>query len=352
MKSWRVTDTVARKLVALVALASGTFAGACARDGRTPIVVYSPHGRDLLSLVEKAYEAKHPEVDIRWLDMGSQEVYDRIRAEKANPQCDLWYGGPNTIFARGVKDGLLEAFEPSWASAVPAESRHGSLYTGLYRTPVAILYNSEAVSPQDAPREWDDLLAPRFKGQVLVRDPIASGTMRAVWGMVLSRSVAETGNPDRGFAWLARLDGQTREYVVNASILCEKIARREGLVTIWDLPDILLEKQRSPVLAFVFPKSGSPVIDDGVGLVKGAKHGAQARALIEWLGSPEAQLAAADKAFRLPARTDLPMEKLPAWAREVAATLVPARLDWDLIEREGPAWMARWDREIKGRSAR
>ncbi|MGH9399306.1 MAG: extracellular solute-binding protein [Thermoanaerobaculia bacterium] len=340
-----------RRSFALSLAGAVLLCACCERDRRTPIVVYSPHGRDLLNLVEKTYEAAHPEVDIRWLDMGSQEVYDRIRAEKANPQCDVWYGGPNTIFARGAKDGLLEAFEPGWAAAVAAQSRHGGLYTGLYRTPVAILYNSEAVSPSDAPKEWDDLLAPRFKGQVLIRDPIASGTMRAVWGMVLSRSVEETGSPDRGFGWLARLDAQTREYVVNASILCEKVARREGLVTIWDLPDILLEKQRSPILAFVFPRSGSPVIDDGVGLVKGARHAAQARALIEWLGSSEAELAAAEKAYRLPARTDLPEEKLPAWARDVARSLVPARLDWGVIEREGPAWMARWDREIRGRGS-
>ena len=46
--------------------------------------------------MEKTYEQKHPEVDVRWLDMGSQEVYDRVRSEKANPQADLWYGGPNT----------------------------------------------------------------------------------------------------------------------------------------------------------------------------------------------------------------------------------------------------------------
>ena len=341
-----------RRFLVLSLAGAALLSAACARDRRTPIVVYSPHGRDLLGLVEKTYEGQHPEVDVRWLDMGSQEVYDRIRAEKANPQCDVWYGGPDTIFARGVKDGLLETFTPSWAAAVPAESRHGGLYTGLYRTPVAILYNSEAVSQADAPKEWDDLLAPRFKGQVLVRDPIASGTMRAVWGMVLSRSVAETGGTDRGFAWLARLDGQTKEYVVNASILCEKVARREGLVTMWDLPDILLEKQRSPILAFVFPKSGSPIIDDAVGLVKGAKHAGEARALIEWLGSPEAQLLGADKAYRLPARADLPEEKLPAWARDVARTLVPARLDWALIEREGPGWMARWDREIRGRGGR
>lgn len=336
------------------ALALALALAACRRDSRTPIVVYSPHGRDLLGLVEKTYEAKHPEVDVRWLDMGSQEVYDRIRAEKANPQCDVWFGGPDTIFARGVKDGLLEAFEPSWASAVLPESRHGGLYTGLYRTPVAILYNAEAALEAgiEAPKEWDDLLAPRFKGKVLVRDPLASGTMRAVWGMVLSRSIEETGSPDRGYAWLARLDGQTKEYVVNASILCEKVARREGLVTIWDLPDILLEKQRSPVLTFVFPGSGSPVIDDAVALVKGARHPAEARALIEWLGSPEAQLAAAEKAYRLPARTDLPEEKLPEWAREVERALVPARLDWNMIEREGPAWMAKWDREVKGRGSK
>src|SRR5215467_1140035 len=100
----------------LAALLSG-----CRRDSRTPIVLYSPHGRDLLGLVERTYEAAHPEVDVRWLDMGSQEIYDRIRSEKANPQGDVWFGGPATIFARGARDGLLEPFRPSWASAVPAE---------------------------------------------------------------------------------------------------------------------------------------------------------------------------------------------------------------------------------------
>src|SRR3954454_8693014 len=76
-------------------------------DGRKPLVVYSPHGSDLLTLMEKAFEAKHPDVDVRWLDMGSQEVYDRIRSEAANAQADVWFGGPQTIFARGAVDGLL-----------------------------------------------------------------------------------------------------------------------------------------------------------------------------------------------------------------------------------------------------
>jgi iron(III) transport system substrate-binding protein len=339
-----------RRTLALAAVAAVL---ACRRDARTPVVLYSPHGRDLLQLVEKTYEAKHPDVDVRWLDMGSQEVYDRIRSEKANPQADIWFGGPNTIFARGARDGLLAAYRPSWASAIPEDSRApGDLYFGLYRTPAVIVYNSAVIPESEAPHDWDDILEPRFQGKVLIRDPLASGTMRAIFGMVLLRSVAETGSTQRGFAWLARLDAQTKEYVVNATLLLEKLGRREGLVTLWDLPDVLLEQKRGLPIASVFPPSGTPVIDDAVGLVAGARHAAPARELIEWLGGVEAQRLAAERAYRLPARTDIPQAELPAWAREVEGKLVPAEMDWDLLERDGPGWMATWDRTVRGRSGR
>jgi len=322
----------------------------CKRDSRTPITVYSPHGRDLLGLVERTFEGKHPEFDVRLLNMGSQEFYDRVRAEKSNPQGDVWFGGPNTIFARGAREGLLAPLRPTWADAIPRASQNPqNLYFGLYRTPAVIVYNTSAISPSEAPRDWDDLLDPRWKKRVLIRYPLASGTMRAFFAMILSRSVAETGSPERGFEWLRRLDGQTSEYVMNASVLVEKIARREGWLTVWDLPDVLLEMQHSANLAYVFPKSGTPIIDDAVGLIRGARHPEPARILIEWLGSPEAQLAAAEKAFRLPARQDLPEARLPPWAREVDKTMIPARLDWELIEREGAGWMARWDREVRGK---
>ena len=90
--------------------------------GGDTLVLYSPHGRDLLELFEERYEAENLGVDVQWLDMGSQEVYDRVRSEKANPQADVWFGGPSTIFARGADEGLLEAYRPAWADAVDPES--------------------------------------------------------------------------------------------------------------------------------------------------------------------------------------------------------------------------------------
>jgi iron(III) transport system substrate-binding protein len=337
----------------LFLLVAAALAVACGGDRRIPLLVYSPHGRDLLSLMQKSFEARHPDVAVHWLDMGSQDVYDRVRSEAANPQGDVWYGGPRSIFARGAADGLLAPYQPPWAGAVPEVSRQkDNLFFGVYRTAPVLVFNSSAVPAAEAPKDWDDLLDPRFHGRLLIRDPLASGTMRTVFGMILARSLAETGSTERGFAWLRRLDDQTKEYLQNPALLIEKLDRREGWVTIWELTDMLWQKQRGAPLDFRFPKSGTPLIDDSVGLIKGAPHPELAKAFIDFVGSSEAQTLAATQAFRLPARTDLPPERLPPWARSVLADLVPAQIDWAVIERYGQQWMMTWDRTVRGRGGR
>jgi iron(III) transport system substrate-binding protein len=319
-------------------------------DGRLPLVLYSPHGRDLLSLLENRYEELRPEIDVRWLDMGSQEVYDRVRSEAANPQADVWFGGPDVIFARGVEDGLLAPYRPGWADHLPAASRHpGDLYFGVYRAVPILFFNSDAISGGDVPTDWDDLLDERWHDEIVIREPLASGTMRTAFGMVLAKSVAETGDIERGLEWLRQLDGQTREYVQNPALLFQKLIRREGQLTIWELTDAKLLQQRGVPLDYRFPASGTPVINDSIGLVAGAPHPEQAREFIEWVGGREATLLAAREVFRLPARQDLPPEELPEWARQAKADIVEAEVDWQLIAREGAKWMLRWDREVRGK---
>src|SRR4030081_1685178 len=109
---------------------------------------------------------------------------------------------------------------------------------------------------------------------------------------------------------------------MNASVLVQRIARREGLVTVWDLPDVLLEMKHSKDLAYVFPTSGTPVIDDAIGLVLGARHPEAAKAFTEGGGSVDAQKPAAAGAYRLPARLDIPAAELPPWARDVLGKMV------------------------------
>jgi len=338
-------------LVLVAALALALFG--CSRDRRSPLVIYSPHGRDLLTLFEQRFEARHPDVDVRWLDMGSQDVYDRVRSERANPQADIWFGGPSLILAQAAADSLLDCAKPSWADAIPPRGRgERDCYFAAYETPAVFLYAEKVLSAAEAPQDWDDLLDPKWKGKLIIRDPLASGTMRAVFGLIMLRSQQSPGDTGSGFTWLRRLDAQAKEYVQNPALVSEKIARQEALVTVWDLPDVLISRRRGMPIGYVFPRSGTVAIEDGIAVVRGTKHLAAARAFVDFVGSQEMQLAAAREVFRVPARQDLPADSLPDWVRDVRRRMVVADVDWRLLAERGPEWMRWWDQHVRGTGAR
>lgn len=340
-------------LLVLLLLCCAAAVTGCRGDSRTPVVVYSPHGRDQLVLMEHDFERLHPEIDLRWLDMGSQEILDRVRFEKVNPQADVWFGGPTTIFDRGAAESLLTAYRPVWADRVDARGTGpADLYFPVYRTPAVIAYNSSVIAASEAPADWDDVLAPKWRDRILIRDPVASGTMRAIWGLILERSIRETGDTARGMAWLRRLDGQTRTYTLNPAILEEKLVRREGLITLWDLPDLLIWQHKGIPFSYTFPRSGTVVIDDAIALVRGARHAEAAKLFIDYVGGEHAQLLAAREVFRLPARSDLPVDSVPSWVADVERSMVVADVDWALLAREGPAWMSYWDRHVRNTGRR
>jgi iron(III) transport system substrate-binding protein len=325
------------------------FGLACGSRDRVPLTVYSPHGRDQLILIEHAFEALHPDIDVRWLDLGSQEILERLRFEKVNPQADVWFGGPTTIFQRGAQDSILAPYRPSWAGSVDSGGiGPGDLYYPVYRTPAVIAYNSDALHGAEVPKDWDDVLAPRFRDRVLIRDPVASGTMRAIWGLIIERSLHATGDTAEAMAWLRRLDAQTRAYALSPALLDEKLARQEGLVTLWDLPDILISRHKGMPFGYSFPSSGTAVIDDAIGLVRGSKHPEAAKAYIEYVGSIQGQLLAARGVFRLPARLDLPRDSVPDWVAQVERDMKIAPMDWDLLAEQGGNWMTYWDQHVRG----
>ncbi len=323
----------------------------CVADSGEVLVVYTPHGRDLLEDFGERFQEANPGVTVQWLDMGSQEVLDRLRSERANPQADIWWGAPAEIFVQGADDDLLEPFEPDWADGLPADRRDPeNRWFGTYLTPEVIAFNSAVVSPQEAPQEWDDVLDPRWRDQVLIREPMASGTMRAIFSSIIYRESEGSGDPEAGYEWLLRLDAQTKEYVLNPTLLYQKLARQEGLVTLWAMPDIetLIATTDYPI-DYVIPSQGTPVVIDGIALVRGSRNPEMARAFIEYVGSEEGLILAAEDHFRIPARTDLDPESLPDWLREALPRIREMPVDNDLIRERTPEWMRYWDSNIRRR---
>ena len=329
----------------LAALLLALVLAGCAGDGRTPLLVYSPHGKEMLRTYEAAFEAENPTVDVQWIDLGSQEVFDRIAAEAANPQASVWWGAPQTLFMQAAEEGLLQPFEPSWAGAVPASARDAEgRWWGTYLTPEGLLYNTEAVPADSVPSDWDDLLDPRWRGRILIRSPLESGTMRTIWGaMILRQPTVEDG-----YRWLARLDENTKGYSANPTQLYLGIARGEADLTLWNLPDTFLQAQDYP-FGFAAPASGVPVLVDAVGIPAGAPQLELAEAFIEFVTTNEALIEQAREFHRIPARTDIRPDFLPEWMGR--STFQPMDLDWNRLAAEGPTWMQVWDEQIKGRGA-
>lgn len=331
----------------LVVFASLLFLAGCSSDSRTSLVIYSPHGKEMLSEYELLFEAEHPDINVQWIDMGGQDAYDRIRTEKNNPVASLWWGGDSPTFARAADEELLGSYTPSWADGIPVGSRDpAGRWFATYLTPEVLLYNSRTVSDEEKPLDWDDLLDPKWHDRIIVRYPLASSTMRTIWGALIMRQESV----EKGYEWLARLDLNTKTYAADPTQLYLKIAREEGALSLWNMPDTYIQsKTNGYPFAFSLPASGTPVLNDGIALVANGPATEAAKLFYEFVTTSEALIHQANVYYRIPARTDLDVTALPEWMRE--ADLKAMDLDWARLTAEGPAWMQFWDENIKGRGA-
>ncbi len=336
----------------ILAMCVSPLLASCNRASGPParkLLIYTPHGQDLLRDSIARYQAVHPDVDVQFLDMGSREVLERVRAERNRPQADLWWGAAHTTFQTAADENLLATYRPTWADKVPQTSRDSlDRWFGTYQTPEVIVYNTDAVKPEDAPKDWDDVLDPKWRDKILIRNPNPSDSMRAIFGAMIWRFHKDTGSPEAGYDWLRRLDANVHEYTADGTLMMQKLVRREGLISLWNLPDVWIYKeQKGFPIGYVFPASGTPVITDGIAIVRGGPNEAEAKRFYEFITTPESLTLAAKKYYRIPVRTDLDRSQLPAWMNERVNEMP---LDWELLRKHSSDWLRYWDTEIRGRS--
>lgn len=336
-------------LVVFFLLVTGTLFS-CKRQNQSGrrLLIYTPHGQDMLRDFVGRYKQQHPDVDVQFLDMGSRQILERVTVERNRPQADLWWGASHTTFQTAAEQNLLAEFRPSWANDVEPSARdENNRWFGTYETPQVIAYNSEAVSANDAPRDWDDVIDPKWLDKVLIRNPTPSDTMRTIFGAMIWRFYKESRSPQQGYEWLRKLDANVHEYTADGTLLMQKIGRREGLITLWDMPDVrLFKEQKGLPVAYTIPASGTPVVIDGIAIVRGAPNEEEAKRFYEFVTSEESLIYTAHKYYRLPIRESLDRSKLPAWMNE---PFIRMPLDWDLLRKEGGDWLKYWDTEIRGR---
>lgn len=329
----------------LLILTSALLLG-CGDKGQS-LVIYSPHGKELLDDFAKRFEKDHPGVKVQWLDMGAQDALDRVRSERANPQADIWWGAPAPLFMRAAQENLLEPYRPTWAAAVDSSSRDAQeRWYATWITPEVIMYNAQTLTPETAPQDWDEALDEKWRAKIAIRDPLASGTMRAIFFALISRQMHSNGSVAAGYDWLRQLEANTKTYAANPTLLYLALSRGEAQFTLWNHPDVLLQKhQYGYPFEYVVPKSGVPLVPEGIALVAGAKHLGLAKTFYEYVTTPESYLHAAKTYWRIPARNDL---NFAEFSPETDPRNFPGLpLDWKMFADSSETWMKYWDANIR-----
>ena len=306
------------------------------------VVLYSTHEESMLEMVADAFQ-KETGVKVDFINLKGA-LADRVRAESNNPQADVMYGAPSSVFMELKSEGLFDAFEPSWAAKInPLFKDEDSYWYGTIQTPVMLFYNTEMISKENAPTDWSDLTSPALENKLVFRNALSSSA-RATYAALLQQ-FEKKGELEKGWQFMKDLDKNTKNYYSSGSMMFQAIGRKEAAVSFMVLNSIIDNKIKNKMpLAVVDAKSGSPVITDGIALIHGAKHPQAGKAFIEFAGSAKIQAMLARSFNRLPTHPDA-LPDSPEWMAETSFKVMD--VDWQDLAAKQSLWIQKWDAEIK-----
>jgi iron(III) transport system substrate-binding protein len=228
---------------------------------------------------------------------GTPVSYERIVGWKGQPEADIFWGGEPALFNSLAQQSLLTKLEVAsevWESIPPSIGipkpiplkDPNRFWVGTALEVYGIAYNPRLVKRLGAPepRDWDDVLNPKLKGQVAQCTPTRSSSSHATYQVILqSRGEAE------GWEWLKRLGANTGVFVASSRDVPAVVAKGEFAVG-FGVPSYFVfeEKLAGFDIKFVAPKNAF-VTPEPFAILAGARHPKVAREFLAFLLSERGQ---------------------------------------------------------------
>ena len=271
------------------------------------ISVYSALNESTNNQFVAAFKAAVPGIDVALLPLAAAgELQTRIRAEKASPKADIFIGGDSSFHDGLGKEGLLEAYESPNASAVAAQSKDPKKnWTGFYFGIFGIALNDAVFTRKGLgakPASWDDLLDPKYKGQLTIGSPITTGG-----GYIFIATQVFRFNKDetRAMDFMKKFHANIGSYNSQSPAAILSVSQGEFAATPNWAHDILTERKKNPQVELVVPK-GTGFEIGAVSIIKGTKNLPAAKAFVDWVLTKPAGELNVQLSNRVSVRSDVP----------------------------------------------
>jgi iron(III) transport system substrate-binding protein len=247
---------------------------------------YTAHTDDITAqMVGRSFEQLYPGLKVNVLRTTAQVAYQRVTQEiKASAiQCDVF---SSTDLGHSVElkaKGQFEKYIPDNSDKV-LDIYKGYDPDGYYFVTsagmIGIGYNTAKVKAADAPRNWTDLLDPRWKDNIALGHPGFSGYV-GTWALTLRKQYGWDF-----FEKLAKNNprvGRSINDTVTMLNAGERMVAGSGPVG-----TAMESAGKGNPLAMTYPGDGSVLIIAPSGIPKGVKHPNAAKLFMEYLLSVEA----------------------------------------------------------------
>jgi iron(III) transport system substrate-binding protein len=273
------------------------------------LIMYCGVDENWCRAMTTAYQ-KETGVNVQMTRMSAGEIFARLRAEKENPQADIWWGGTGDPHLQAADEGLTTEYKSpqlphlrDWAQKQAERSQYRTV--GIYLGALGFGYNTEELAQRHltAPACWADLIKPEFKGEVQMADPNSSGT---AW-TALATFVQLMGE-EQAFDYLKKLNRNINEYTKAGAAPAQAAGLGETLIGIAFQHDVIDVATRGKPVQVVSPCEGTGYEIGSMSIVKGAKNVDAAKKFYDWALTVDAQkIGGQNRSYQVPSNADAPI---------------------------------------------
>jgi len=282
--------------LAVLALGSGSALAA------ERLTYYCSADEDWCQLMARTFESETG-ISVDMTRKSSGETYAQVKAESANPKGDIWWGGTGDPHLQAAEEGLTVPYispmrDQLYDWALRQAEASGDRTIGIYSGALGFGYNKDllAANNLDAPKCWQDLAKPEYKGHIQMANPNSSGTAYTTLA-----TVVQLWGEEKGFEFLKALNTNINQYTKSGSAPIKAAGRGETTIGIVFMHDAVAQAVAGFPVVAVAPCEGTGFEIGSMSIIKGARNLENAKKFYDWALSPEAQsLALQAKSFQLP----------------------------------------------------
>ncbi len=269
-----------------------------AKEEGTLVVYGSCEEEHVQGCVDHFKELFGLEVESQRLSTG--EVQAKIEEENGNPSGDVWFGGTTDPYNVAVTEGLLDPYDAQNASHLISDTYRdadGQWY-GIYKGILGFMVNKDELARLnlDEPKDWPDLLDPKYQGLIWLSNYNTAGTAK----LVINTVIQKYGH-DEGIQYLKDLDKNIAVYTKSGSGPSKNVGTGECVIGIGFLHDGIMQIEDNGYknIGLIIPSSGASYEVGATAIFKGCKHPNAAKLWIEYALSPDCvERAAENKAYQ------------------------------------------------------